>query len=126
MDHCRRSSLHNGGYPSPEEKFMQYMQVLFTDIAVVHSFLGELDPAFVVCFDYDRLGDMNQFESVAEFLAPNEDVAKSLNSSFVAIAHASARPPESLPYEGADVVASRFKRKFDVFESQLCSSTRLE
>lgn len=122
----RCSGLHNEGNPTPQEKYMQYMQVLLTDIAVVHSFLGELDPGFVVCFDYNRIGDANQSASVANFVAPNADVAKVLDNSFVALAEPHAKTTESLLYEGGDVIASRLQRKFDAFESQLCSGTRQE
>eukprot|EP00752_Nemacystus_decipiens_P011462 g10178.t1 len=35
-------------HTTEEGQFMRYMQILFTNIAVVHSFLGEMDPAFIV------------------------------------------------------------------------------
>lgn len=97
------------------------MQILFTDIAVMHSFLAELGPGFVVCHDFDRFGNIGQSAAIADFLAPNEDLALLLFNAFVEIAGGEfARSNESLLYEGADVVAARLQRKFDAFEYELC------
>lgn len=103
---------------------MQYVQILFADIAVLHSLLEEVDPGFVVCLDFDRAGDVEHSASVANFLSPNGEVAEMLNSSFIDVVLPHAKSNESLPYEGADVVAVRLQRKFDAFESQLCSDAR--
>lgn len=106
---------------------MQYMQVLLTDIAVLHSFVEELDPGFVVCHDYERIGDPEQVAVISAFLAPNEDVAELLKHSFIKVAGAVPAPSnQSLPYEGADIVAARLQRKFDIFESKICPGMRLE
>ena len=101
---------------------MAYMQVLITDIAVVHSFLGELDPAFVICHDFDRAGESDQSSSIATFLAPNPDVAEMLEKSLINVANAHGPSTESVPYDGADVVTARLQWKFDAFELTLCSS----
>lgn len=105
---------------------MEYMQVLLTDIAVMHSFLAELEAGFVVCHDFDRFGDIEQSATISAFLAPNEGLAALLMESFIDVA-GGPRPSsnESLLYEGADVVAARLQRKFDTFESQLCSGMKL-
>ena len=100
---------------------MEYMQILLTDIAVVHSFLAELDPAFVVCHDFHRVGDIEQAAMVADFLAPNSEVAEPLQASFVAVAKAHGASTESLLFDGADVIESRLQRKLDAFESALCA-----
>lgn len=100
---------------------MQYMNVLFTDIAVVHSFLKELGPGFVVCHDYDRVGNADQAAAIADVLGPNSHVAALLKESFVQVAAVHAPSNVSLLYEGADVVATRFQRKMDAFESHICS-----
>lgn len=102
---------------------MQYMQILITDIAVLHSFLSELGPGFVVCHDFDRIGDMDQSAFVSDFLAPNRDVAAMLNESFITVAEGYLASNDTLQYEGADVIASRLQRKFDVFEAEICSGT---
>lgn len=101
---------------------MEYMQILLTDIAVMHSFLAELGAGFVVCHDFDRFGDIEQSAAISAFLAPNDELAALLMKSFVEVAGAPRSPSnESLLYEGADVVAARLQRKFDTFESQTCA-----
>ena len=106
----------------PEVRYMKYMQLLLTDTAVVHSFLAELDPAFVICHDYSRVGDVEQASVVADFIAPNADVAEPLQASFVAVAKDHGASNQTLPYEGAEIFASRLQRKFDAFESRICTS----
>lgn len=104
---------------------MEYMQILFTDIAVVHSFLEELGPGFLVCYDFDHLGNADQSSSVSEFLAPNENLAALLKESFVKVEGAPRAPSdESLLYKGADLVAARLQRKLDVFESKICPGAK--
>ena len=104
---------------------MEYMQVLLTNIAVMHSFLAEIDPAFVICHDFERAGEINQSSSIANFLAPNKVIAEALKNVLVGVAAGMARSPRTsvqhLPHNGADVVAARLQRKFDAFESTLCA-----
>lgn len=121
--YCLDSFLGDEGKTTPEQRFMEYLQIMLTDIAVVHSFLAELDPAFVVCHDFSRVGESEQSSLVASFLAPNADVAERLKDSMidaVAVTHRSAS--KILPYDGVDVVSARLQRKFDAFESTLCGS----
>ncbi|CAM9273098.1 unnamed protein product, partial [Laminaria digitata] len=119
------NGLNNEGQSTREENFMQYVQVMFTDIAVVHSFLMELGPEFAICHDFDRFGDVDQSAVIANFLAPNERVAAMLNDSLVEVAGGGhAKPDESLPYEGADEVVTSLQRKLDAFESNICSGVR--
>eukprot|EP00904_Undaria_pinnatifida_P011652 jgi/Undpi1/7617/HiC_scaffold_23.g10090.m1 len=106
---------------SGEQLYLEYMQVVITDIAVMHSFLAELDPAFVVCHDYTRIGDVEQASKVADFLAPTAEVAEALQESFMAVGHVHNASNETLPYQGADVIASRLQRKLDSFESLYCA-----
>lgn len=102
---------------------MQYMQVLMTDIAVMHSFLAELGPGFVACHDFGQVAAADQTAAISGFLAPSRELAALLNDSFIEVARsAHAKPEASLLYEGADVVAERLQRKFDTFESQICSA----
>ena len=106
---------------------MQYMQILLTDIAVLHSFIEELGPGFVICHDYERIGDPEQSAVISAFLAPNEDVAEQLKYSFINVARDAPAPSsQSLPYESADIVAARLQRKFDTFESKICPGMRHE
>lgn len=99
---------------------MHYMKVLFTDIAVMHALLAELDPAFVVCHDFDLLGNGVQASKIANFVSPNVDVARFLAASLVDDASPHLKSNETLPYRGGEVVAQRFQRAFDAFESTYC------
>lgn len=101
---------------------MEYMQIMITDIAVMHSFLAELDPAFIVCHDFEHVGEVKQSSSIANFLAPNAAVAEPLKESLIGMARVHGASTDRLPYKGTDVVAKRLQRKFDVFERKLCSS----
>lgn len=106
---------------------MEYMQILMTDIAVVHSLLAELGSEFVVCLDFDHLGDVDRSTVVSDILTPNINLATLLTKSFIEIAGAPRAPSnESLPYEGADVVAARLQRKLDTYESKICRGKRME
>lgn len=109
--------------------------MLFTDAAVVHSFLGELDPSFIVCHDFDRMGNASQAARIAQVLAPNAEVAEPLGRAFVDAARPRGsateggdpdpREPEELPFPNEEVVAARLQRKLDAFENVYCgSSTR--
>lgn len=111
------------GATNPELRYMEYMQILITDIAVMHSFLAELDPSFVICHDFERAGEIEQSSAIANFLAPNADVAEPLKMSLMSKARPRAPSTETIPFAGAGVVTSRLQRKFDSFESRLCTAT---
>lgn len=100
---------------------MEFTQVMITDIGVMHSFLAELDPAFVICHDFERVGEVEQSSSIADFLAPNADLAESLKQSLIDVARSHGPSTESLPYQGADAVTARLQRKLDAFETDLCA-----
>lgn len=90
-------------------------------MGVMHSFLGELDLAFVVCHDYGALGNPEQASKVANFIAPNEDMAQQIASTLVATAQEKhATGSSSLPFEGARVIVDRMQRKLDTFEGAYC------
>lgn len=105
---------------------MEYMQIVFTDIAVMHSFLSELDPAFVICHDFERVGDVEQSSSIAKFIAPNAEVAVPLRKSLIAAARTRGASDEHLPFYDAHVVALRLQRKIDSLESGICNRIHLE
>ncbi|CAN0296464.1 unnamed protein product [Scytosiphon promiscuus] len=114
---------HLGGQTnlSFEERFVEYLKILFTDMSVVHSSLGELDPAFVVCHDYDALGDPSQASRIANFISPNEEMAQLIESSLMDSAHEGHHDANSgLPFEGASVIVDRMQRKLDSFERTYC------
>lgn len=99
---------------------MDYMRILFTDIAVMHSLLAEIDPAFVVCHDFEFLGDAGQAAKIADFLAPNSQVAEVLQFSLMDTAVEDERVKESLPFLDSEMLISRLQHKFDAFESTYC------
>lgn len=81
-----------------------------------------MDPGFVVCHDFARLGDANQASKVAEFLAPNTAVAELLARAFVeGVKKASSGDDvEPLPYPSENIVIGRLQRKLDAFETVYC------
>ncbi|CAM9699176.1 unnamed protein product [Ectocarpus fasciculatus] len=107
---------------SAEKQFMAYVRMLFTEIAVVHSFLGELESNFVVCHDWVYFGDMEQAQRVAEFIAPNDEVASMVTEALLGSAASRHRPNETLPFDAGDELSSRLQRKLDAFEYQYCGS----
>lgn len=104
------------------------MRILFTDIAVLQSFLGELPHGFIVCHDWDLLGDQEQASKIAEFISPNEEIAGLVESSLVdsvsdmRLQGAGDEVADELPLEGADAIVSRLQRKLDAFEARYCDS----
>ncbi|CAN0279590.1 unnamed protein product [Ectocarpus fasciculatus] len=110
---------------SAEERFMAYARILFTDIAVVHSFLGELDPNFVVCHDWAYMGKIEQAQRVADFIAPSEEVASTVGEALVESVAPRHRPNDTLPFDAGDEISSRLQRKLDAFECQYCGSHTL-
>ncbi|CAN0161088.1 unnamed protein product [Scytosiphon promiscuus] len=109
---------------TPEKRFMEIARVMFTDAAVVQSFLAELDPAFVVCHDWKSFGDPEQAHHVADVIAPNADVALMLKEALVNFASDGTRHPtnETLPFDDTDILSSRIQRKLDSFEKFFCGS----
>ncbi|CAM9423200.1 unnamed protein product [Ectocarpus sp. 13 AM-2016] len=101
---------------------MAYVRVLFTEMAVVHSLLDELDPNFVVCHDWVYFGDIEQAQRVAEFIAPNEEVASMVSEALLGSATSRHKPNETLPFDAEDEISSRLQQKLDAFEYQYCGS----
>ena len=108
---------------------MDYVRILFTNIAVLQSFLSELPPGLVVCHDWDRLGDKYQASEIAGFISPNQEIAALVESSLVdeaevsedrALKEGGDGREDELPFEGADEFASRLQRKLDAFEARYC------
>lgn len=89
----------------------------------MHSFLGEIDPSFVVCHDFDRLGDADQALRISEALAPNEKLREPLARSFAAaVKHTQSSDAalEPLPYPSEELLAVRLQNKLDAFEPSFC------
>ncbi|CAM9177681.1 unnamed protein product [Ectocarpus sp. 4 AP-2014] len=117
--HMPRGMGHAEGALSEEEAFVEYMRVLFTNIAVLQSFLSEIGPEFIVCHDWDRLGNKEQASTIARFISPNDKIAGLVESSLVQTARESSSN-DSLPYKGADALVSRLQEKLDAFEPLYC------
>eukprot|EP00903_Cladosiphon_okamuranus_P007626 g7395.t1 len=105
----------------PEQRFIEYLKILFTDMGVMHSLLSEIDPAFVVCHDWEYLGNAKQAKKISDFIAPTPEVASRLEETFVELATARHIGTEDLPF-GANEVVARLQKKLDAFESEYCGS----
>ncbi|CAN0231708.1 unnamed protein product [Scytosiphon promiscuus] len=118
-----QNRLGNPALSTPEKRFMESVRILFTDVAVVQSFLAELDPAFVVCHDWKSFGDPEQAQNIASFVAPNADVASMVKEALVTSASGGTRHAtnETLPFDDSDVLSSRIQQKLDSFEKFYCS-----
>ncbi|CAM9869775.1 unnamed protein product [Ectocarpus sp. 4 AP-2014] len=114
-----RDMGHVEGAESEEELFVEYMRVLFTDIAVLQSFLSEIAPVFIVCHDWGRLGGKDQASTIANFISPNDEIAGLVKSSLVQTARNSSST-DVLPFENADALVSRLQLKLNAFEPLYC------
>ena len=86
----------------------------------MHSFLSEIDPAFVVCHDYAHAGEEEQATTVSNFVAPNSVMAEMFKTSLLRAWTEHSSQWEELSFDGAEAVASRLQRKLDAFESLYC------
>ena len=100
---------------------MEYMRILMTNIAVMHSFLAGIDPAFVVCHDFDYIGDVDQISRIAEHVVPAVDLVDKFISSLIETIPEQSLDEESLSFEGADFVVSRLQRHLDSYEFIYCT-----
>lgn len=107
---------------------MNYVRVLFTEMAVIQSLLSELPPGTIICHDWDRLGDEDQASDIAAFISPNEDVARLVKSTLVdSVAPNRVHNDEngdSLLFGGADALISRLQTKLDTFQDRYCGPKR--
>ena len=116
---------------------MHYIWIMFTDMAVLQSMLGEIDPGFIVCHEWDLLGDEEQASRIAASIAPNDEIAGLIQYSLVHSAMRSADPVvadgdqgsppstrEDLPFDGAEKLAARLQKKLDSFETRYCGPRR--
>lgn len=115
------SFLGDEGDTSPEQRFMDYMRILLTDAGVMHSLLAEIDPAFVVCHEFDFIGGVEQAAEIAEFVSPGQEVAEMLKASLIGTARQQSATIQALPFEGAEKIVARVQRKLDTFESTFCA-----
>lgn len=99
---------------------MEYASIIFIHMGLVHSLLGELDPAFVICHDWDLLGDPEQAKNISAFISPTDEMASLFERSLVdsAIIHSSVN--DDLPEDGSDGLVARLQKKLDAFERLYC------
>lgn len=114
-----------------EEHFLKYVRMFFTDIGVLQAFLGELDPKFVVCHDWDLLGDEKQASDIATFVAPNNEVADMVRAALVVSVAAAkrvhgdgdaGRDIDEMTFDGAETLLKRLQDKLDSFEARYCGA----
>lgn len=99
---------------------MEYVRIIFTHVGLLHSFLGELDPAFVICHDWDLLGDPEQAKKVAAFISPTDEMASLFERSLVDSPETHTSVSDDLPEDGSDVLVARLQNKLDAFEHLYC------
>lgn len=121
----KRLDRHIKTDKTEEEVFLEYVRILFTNAAVLHSFLGEIDPGFVVCHDWDSLGEEAQASKVAAFVSPNDEVADMISSALVdsvlEIPHGDGENDiNALTFHGVESLALRLQDKLDSFEALYC------
>lgn len=112
-----------------EEDFLKYVRILFTSIGVLQSFLEEIDPAFVVCHDWDLLGDETQAAEIAAFVSPNDKVAHFVKNTLVGVVAAAKHVHEDsvqgldideMIYDGTKQLLLRLQDKLDLLEARYC------
>lgn len=96
------------------------MEVMLVTASVVHSMLSDLSPDFVICHQYDEMGDPELASRIGNFIAPNEYVANLVSNSLVKSAERHTAYNESLPFYGADHVAKRLQNILDAVDSTYC------
>lgn len=99
---------------------------------MLQSFLGEIDPRFIVCHDWDSLGEEQQASKIAAFISPNDEVADMVSSALV---NKVVEKPhtddgedqadiDDLTFDGAESLVSRLQDKLDSFEVLYCDPKR--
>lgn len=114
------SGLGDKRKTTQNQRYMEYMRVLFTDISVMHAMFAELGPEFVVCHDFGDMGGAEQVSEIAKFVAPNPEIQALLEDSLMKVALPPGDGSEDPLHTGTDEVAARLQRKLDVLESSLC------
>lgn len=94
---------------------MEYMRILFTNIAMVHSFIPVIYPAFMVCHDFASIGDVDQASMSSNVTSSAKEVAIYMKSSLIKKAPQHG-PDEAFPFVGVDGAVSRLQLKHDFFE----------
>ena len=105
------------------KRFAEYALVLYTNAGVMHSNIAEIDPAFIVCHDFSRAGEEEQESTIANFVAPNAEMAVMYQRSMSDNFREHVPKFERLPIEGAAAMVVRLQQKLNAFERSLCTIT---
>lgn len=94
----------------------------------MQSFLHELDPGFIVCHDWDLLGDETQASEIARFVSPNYEVADLVKTVLVNRAvhadhiHDGGVEVDVMASAGNKKLLLRLQDKLDSFEARYCGA----
>lgn len=96
--------------------------VLLTDLGVAHSMMSELDPNFIVCFDFSLIGDPTQATKIANFTAPTPQMALVLADLLVHTKALSHKPRNTNYIDPAAkrAITARLQRMMDSTEAAFC------
>ena len=85
--------------------------------------LSELDPNFITCHDFSKLGDPEQAAKLANFTAPNPEMAVAFAETLVDTAAVSHEPgnKDLIQPEAEQALAARLQIKLDNVEATFCS-----
>lgn len=109
--------------PSGEyENYKRYFLILLTDLGAVHSLLSELDPAFITCHDFSRLGDPAQANMLANFVAPSAHMAKAMTDSLIeSVQKVHNHVTGEVEPNTQRTTVARLQRKLDTMETLFCN-----
>lgn len=99
------------------------MLILLTDLGAAHSMLSELDPSFITCHDFSKLGDRKQAAKLANFTAPTPEMAAAFAKTLVDTAAVSHKPGNNdlIQPDAEHALAARLQVKLDNVEATFCN-----
>lgn len=85
--------------------------------------LSELDPSFITCHDFSKLGDPEQAAKLANFTAPTPEMAVAFAESLVDTAAVSHQPGNInlVEPDTEQALAARLQIKLDNVEATFCN-----
>jgi len=103
-----------------EKQFMKYINVLFTNIGVLHSFFLEIDPKFIICHDYDKINDLDQLKSISNFVSPTRNIYEEILSIYGKNVRNRSKNDE-FEYENMGIILDRLQKKINLIEEMFCN-----
>lgn len=92
--------------------------MLLTAMGVLHSMLVELEPRFVTCHDYSRIGDAIQAERVAHVIAPSQKLMNMLRNSLLRAVPRTSIKPGLDPQQY--LIVERLQETLNVIDEAFC------